>query len=230
MAHPCTGRPGHRWKGGRLSEEVPVQHSPFVGDDVPFASVLRRQRMRRPPYRDEPVDRELLTRVLAAGRKAPSAGFTQGARFLVLEGEQVPDFFRTTYPPGTDVDALLPCPVVVLPLQDADAYVARYAEPDKAAFGLGTGPEAWPVPYWTVDSAFATMNVLLSATAAGLGAWFFGIFAGERELLDSLGVPAQVSTIGAFTIGHLIDDAPSSGSVRTRERRAQDDTIRWGRW
>lgn len=207
-----------------------MEDAPFAGADVSFQSVLRRQRMRRPPYRDESVDRDLLTSVLAAGRKAPSAGFTQGARFLVLEGDQVEYFFRTTYPPEVDVAALLPCPVVVLPLQDPDAYVARYADPDKAQFGLGTGRDAWPVPYWTVDSAFATMAVLLSTTAAGLGAWFFGVFSGERELLDSLGVPANVSTIGAFTMGHLRNDAPSSGSVRTRERRPQDDSIRWGRW
>ena len=207
-----------------------MQEAGFAGAGVGFDEVLRRQRMRRPPYADRPVDRELLRSVLAAARKAPSAGFTQGARFLVLEGDQVEHFFRTTYPAGTDVAALLPCPVVVLPLQDADAYVARYAEPDKAEFGLGTGADAWPVPYWTVDSAFATMTVLLSATAAGLGAWFFGIFHGERELLDGLGVPAQVSTIGAFTIGHPADDAPSGGSVRTRQRRPQEDRIRWGRW
>lgn len=203
---------------------------PYAGRDVPFAAVLRAQRMRRPPYADRAVDRGLLTSVLEAGRKAPSAGFTQGGRFLVLQGDEVERFFRTTYPPGTDVQALLPCPVVVLPLQDPDAYVARYAEPDKAQFGLGAGRDAWPVPYWTVDSAFATMTVLLSATAAGLGAWFFGIFARERELLDSLGVPEQVSAIGAFTLGHPRDDAPSSGSVRSRPRREASDRIRWGRW
>lgn len=207
-----------------------MESAPFVGDEVPFASVLRRQRMRRPPYAGRPVERDLLVRVLAAAGKAPSAGFTQGARFLVLEGDQVEGFFRTTYPPEVDVSALLPCPVVVLPLQDPDAYVARYAEPDKAESGLGTGPDAWPVPYWTVDSAFATMNVLLSATAAGLGAWFFGVFSGERELLSSLGVPEGVSTIGAFTLGYPLDDAPSSGSVRSRTRRSQEDTVRWGSW
>ena len=207
-----------------------MEDAPFVGADIPFDAVLRRQRMRRPPYADRPVDRDLLTRVLDGARKAPSAGFTQGARFLVLEGEQVEHFFRRTYPPEVDVAQMLPCPVVVLPLQDPDAYVARYAEPDKAQFGLGQGRDAWPVPYWTVDSAFATMAVLLSATAAGLGAWFFGIFTGERELLDSLGVPAELSTIGAFTLGHPVDDAPSGGSVRTRTRRAQEDRIRWGKW
>lgn len=207
-----------------------MQDSPYAGAGVPFAEVLRRQRMRRPPYADRPVERDLLARVLDAGRKAPSAGFTQGARFLVLQDQQVEDFFRLTMPPGTPVESLLPCPVVVLPLQDPDAYVARYAEQDKEAFGLGSGRDAWPVPYWTVDSAFATMNVLLAATAEGLGAWFFGIFAGERELLGGLGVPPEVSTIGAFTIGHLVDEAPSGGSVRTRAKRPQEDRIRWGRW
>lgn len=207
-----------------------MQDTPYAGRDVPFADALRRQRMRRPPYADRPVDRDLLTRVLDAGRKAPSAGFAQGARFLVLEGEQVSDFFRCTMPSGTPVEALLPCPVVVLPLQDPDAYVARYAEQDKAALGLGTGREAWPVPYWTVDSAFATMSVLLAATAEGLGAWFFSIFHGERQLLDHLGVPPGVSAIGAFTIGHPVDDVPSGGSVRTRATRPEGDRIRWGSW
>ena len=207
-----------------------MEDVPFVGGDIPFDAVLRRQRMRRPPYADRPVDRDLLTRVLDGARKAPSAGFTQGARFLVLEGEQVEQFFRTTYPPEVDVAQMLPCPVVVLPLQDPDAYVARYAEPDKAQFGLGTGRDAWRVPYWTVDSAFATMAVLLAATAAGLGGWFFSVFARERELLDSLGVPAQVSAIGALTLGYPRDDAPSSGSVRSRPRRELSDRIRWGRW
>ena len=53
------------------------------------------------------------------------------------------------------------------------AYVARYGEPDKAASGLGRGADAWPVPFWLVDTAFATMTLLLAATDAGLGALFY---------------------------------------------------------
>ena len=55
----------------------------------------------------------------------------------------------------------------------------RYAEPDKAATGLGRSAAAWPVPYWTVDAAFAVMTLLLAAEDAGLGALFFGVFQGE---------------------------------------------------
>ena len=53
-------------------------------------------------------------------------------------------------------------PVIALPLADPQAYVDRYGEPDKAATGLGRGADAWPTPYWTVDTSMAVMTLLAS--------------------------------------------------------------------
>ncbi len=66
-----------------------------------------------------------------------------------------------------------------MPVTDEAAYRARYSEPDKARFGSGVA-SAWPVPYWLVDTSFATMAILLSAVDAGLGALFFGLNGSPR--------------------------------------------------
>ena len=69
--------------------------------------------------------------------------------------------------------------MLVIPLADEGAYRRRYGEPDKAHTGLADGP--WPVPYWHIDAAMATMNLLLAVVDADLGALFFGIFAKPED-------------------------------------------------
>ena len=57
--------------------------------------------------------------------------------------------------------------------QPPDAYLDRYAEPDK---GWTDRDEArWPVPYWHIDTGMASLLMLLGAVDEGLGACFFGI-------------------------------------------------------
>jgi nitroreductase len=201
-----------------------------MSSDMPFSEVVRRQKMIRAPYADAPVPRELVEELLLDARKAPSAGFAQGARFLVLEADQTDRFFQLTMPPGTDVSVLQPTPIIVLPLEDRQAYLDRYSEPDKVAAGL-TDAASWPVPYWTVDTAFASMVVLLGATARGLGGWFFGIFNNERLLLDELGVPMGIRSIGAIALGYPRQDGQAKrGSVATRPRRPVSDVVRFRSW
>ena len=196
---------------------------------VDFQEVIRRQRMIRPPYADRPVPTEVVDLLLANTQKAPSAGFSQGFAFMVLDTDADTRLFWDLTRPRTSPEDRPRTPVIVVPLENAAAYLARYSEPDKAAFGLGERPEAWPVPYWTVDTAFATMTLLLSATAHGLGAWFFGIFTGERELLDTLGVPTDYRAIGAVALGYPSPEEKRSPSL-ARGRKPFGDVVRRSRW
>jgi nitroreductase len=188
-------------------------------------------------FRPEPVPAAVLERVLDAGRRAPSAGHSQGWAFLVLEGpEQTAAYWDVTFPDGEArarfaFPGLFDAPVLVLPLSNASAYVARYAEPDKAATGLGESADAWPVPYWTVDTSFAAMQMLLAAVDEGLGALFFGIFEGADALLRSLGVPEGYEPIGTIALGWPDEerDRPG-GSSATRGRRPLEDVVHRGRW
>jgi nitroreductase len=52
-----------------------------------FAEVLRRRKMVR-NYTDQPVDREVVERIVARARKAPSGGFSQGLRLVVVTEEK----------------------------------------------------------------------------------------------------------------------------------------------
>jgi len=109
-------------------------------------------------------------------------------------------------------------------LAHEQAYLDRYAEPDKAGLGMETA-EGWPVPYWLIDTAFATLLMLLTAVDAGLGALFFGIFQGERELLEHLGVPPGYRPIGAVALGYPADPDPLSLSLSRGRRSPAADPV-----
>jgi nitroreductase len=197
-----------------------------------FREVVRRRRMVR-RFDGRPPPRQLLDGVLGSALHAPSAGFAQGVDLVVLEGaEQVDWFWRVTTDPArwsAPLGGRSGAPVVVLVLSGKQAYLDRYAEPDKA--GLGLDAEAgWPVAYWDLDAAMAAMLLLLAAVDAGLGGWFFGVFHGEQRLLSELGVPAGHRLVGAVALGHPAPgDRPTGSSVR-RRRRTFDEVVHCGRW
>ena len=168
--------------------------------------------------------------------RAPSAGKTQGWHLIVLEGAATTSFWDATLPaerrPGFRWQGLMSAPVIALTLADPQAYVDRYAEPDKARSGLGQSADAWPTPYWTVDASMSVMTLLLAAEDAGLGALFFGVFSGEAELRSSLGIPANLQLLGALALGWPALPRPERGeglSAR-RNRRSAAEIIHDGAW
>ena len=199
-------------------------------------AAIRRRHMCR-DFSGQPVDPEVVDELLALARLAPSAGFSQGFSFVVLEGsDQTSRFWDATLPSEKRASfpwpGLLSAPVLVIPMADPQAYVDRYGEPDKARTGLGRAADDWPIPYWYVDAAMATQNLLLAVVDRGLGALFFGIFEHEVQLLAELGVPSGMRAIGAVAIGHPVPGSMRSaqGSARTRTRRPMTDVIHRGRW
>jgi nitroreductase len=195
-----------------------------------FQTVIRRRRMVR-RFVDRPVAREDLDRVLDNATRAPSAGYSQGWAFVVLEGEDRRTFWahvRPQSPFDPTPGSLHAAGAIVLPLAHKQAYLDRYSMPDKAGFGMDR-EENWPVPYWTVDVALATQSMLLTAVDLGLGALFFGIFTGEAELLAALGVPAGYRPIGALAIGHPLPGERSSPLLKTG-RRPPEQVLHFGRW
>ena len=215
-----------------------------------FSDVVRQRRMVR-DFSAAPVAPSVVDTLLRAATHTPSAGYTQGTSFVVLEGpEQTGGYWDATLPAerraGFPWPGLLRAPVIVVVIVDPGAYVARYAEPDKARTGLGASAEAWTVPYWWVDGGMAAQAMLYAAVDAGLGALFFGVFEHEPELLRALGVPHTHRAVGTIAIGHPnnpesrpsepgADPAPSArpmaqGSAATRRRRSPAELIHRARW
>ena len=196
--------------------------------------VFRRRKMVR-SFDQRPVSRESLARVLSSVLHAPSAGFTQGNEYLVLDDpDAAAEFWRLIDDPadpfGEEERALL-APVIVLPLSNREAYTSRYSEGDKAQHGLQEA-EAWPVPFWDTDAAMASMCMLLAAVDEGLGAFFFGIGHGEDAVRARFGIPPQFRPVGVVALGHPASPDPlSSGSSgRTRRRRPVEELVHRNGW
>jgi nitroreductase len=200
---------------------------------VELTDVVRRRRMVR-NYSSEPVDPAVLDRILAAGHRAPSAGNSVGWAFLVLDSpDDVARYWRATA--GDRVDApdrwlrgMMTAPVLVVPLSHKDSYLDRYAEPDK---GWSDRDESrWPVPYWHLDTAMASMLMLLTAVDEGLGACFFGVPGpAVPRLRDEFGVPAPYTPIGVVSLGHRTADLGPEGSAR-RGRPPVESVVHRGCW
>jgi nitroreductase len=193
-----------------------------------FSDVIRRRRMVR-NYLDLPVEADAIDRILDAGVRAPSAGFTQGQSFVVvtditrrlriaeLAGE--PTYVEKGFDPW-----ISRAPVHIVVCVSEAAYHARYQEPDKID---DDGNEIeWPVPYWWVDAGASMMAILLAAVDEGLAAGFLGVqsFEGLAEFLE---IPETVSPIGVVTIGHPAPDRKSSSLERGRQQSVHRE--RWTR-
>lgn len=195
-----------------------------------FDAVVRSRRMVR-RYTGEPVDPAVVDRALDRATRAPSAGFTQGWAFLVLDTPaDVATFWEAATPPGRGTDTwsrgMRRAPVVVVPMSSRQAYLDRYAEPDKR--WTDRAESRWPVPYWHVDVGMAALLLLLSVVDDGLGACLFGVPAERVPVLRSaFGVPAEQTPVGAVTIGH-----PAADAARTprRRRKALAEAVHRGRW
>ncbi|MFI5622355.1 nitroreductase family protein [Nocardioides sp. NPDC051685] len=196
-----------------------------------FSEVVRRRKMVR-SYTSDPVDPGVIDKILHNATRAPSAGFSQGWAFLVLDTpEDVRRYWEATADvddPDTWLTGMMTAPVIVIPCSSKAAYLDRYAQPDK---GWTDRDEAhWPMPFWHMDTAMATMLILQTVVDEGLGALYFGIppesDAAVRKTFD---IPDTFDPIGAVTIGH-----PASGGAKgspTRRRRTPlEEVVHRGRW
>jgi nitroreductase len=197
-----------------------------------FREVLDRRHMVR-AFRPDPVDAGVLDRLLRDALRAPSAGNSQGTELIVLIGpEATARYWDAALPPvrrrAFAWPDLLAAPVLVLVLTDPQRYLDRYAEPDKAATGLGDDAAAWRMPYWLVDGGMAVHTLLLAAVDAGLGALLFGLFAQEEAVRAALGVPEGPEVVGVVALGHPLPSGP--GRSAERPRRPEDEVIHRGGW
>jgi FMN reductase [NAD(P)H] len=199
-----------------------------------FRDVLAQRRMVR-HYVDEPVPEDALQRIIASVQRAPSAGFSQGQRLVVVTdpdrrraiADLLEEDARVTegYEPW-----LSSAPVhVVVCTREAD-YHDRYRQEDKLVEGREI---EWPVPYWFVDAGAAMMALLMAAIDEGLASGFLGVPARQQaEVKRMLGIPDDVEVVGIATMGRGAPDPRWSASTSraTQPRRRLDEVVHRERW
>jgi nitroreductase len=207
-----------------------------------FSDVIKRRKMVR-AFTGEPLAPGVADRLLRAANRAPSAGFSQGYSFLVLEGtEQTAPLWELFYADAASATAgeederaqlaaLSPAPLIIVPLACKDVYLDRYAEGE--AGWKDRDESRWPVPYWYIDTGFTALLILLAVVDEGLGSVFFGIQPGiMADFRTRFGVPEKWTPIGALAIGYPNTD-PGADPVppaRASDRKSLAELVHRGRW
>lgn len=182
-----------------------------------FLDVIRKRRMTR-NFSPDPVANDVVDRIIDAGNRGPSAGFSQGVRFITITNEATRirvgecagehGYIAAGFGPFVST-----APVQIIVCTSEAIYRERYSQPDKRR--AAAREPMFPVPYWYTDAGCALMLVLLAATNEGLGTAFVGIhdMCGIRALL---GIPDEFTPIGVTLIGHPAPDRKSRSLKRGR--------------
>jgi nitroreductase len=178
--------------------------------------VMKRRAVRR--FEEGGVDRDVIERIARLAQRAPSAGFSQGQRLMVVtEPERRREIARLC---GEEEYADLEmgpwiseCAAQFIPCVSEAIYHRRYQEPDKLE---DDGTEIdWPIPYWWVDVGATMQNVMLAAVNEGLGCGFAGTDeAGWQRIRAYLGIPDEFIPIGVMPVGRPLPDVRSPSLKR----------------
>ncbi len=195
----------------------------------PLHDLVRKRRMIR-NFTEEPVAWDVIERIVDAGRRGPSAGFSQGMAFVAItnadtRGRIAAIAGEEWYVRQGHEPFMSRAPVHIVITTSEALYHQRYNEPDKKAGGQEE--IGWPIPYWHTDAGAAMMLVLLAAVDEGLGTAFVGV-RDPAELQQELGIPADHLPIGVVFIGHPAPDK-RSGSLQ-RGRRPLETVLHRERW
>jgi nitroreductase len=166
-----------------------------------FLDVFYRRRSIR-KFTEEPVSREDLINLLKAGMSGPSGMNAQPWEFVVITEKETLTKIRKNL-----MFAKMTAPAAICVLG------SKRMQTNKAGD-----------KFWVQDCSAATENILLAATAMGLGAVWIGIHPVhifERQVKSILNLPAGVTPLNLIMLGHPAEE---------REARTQYDAkrVHWG--
>ena len=145
--------------------------------------IFQRRSIRR--YTDQPVGEGQIQKLLEAAMAAPSAGNRKPWHFVTITGRSRLDALADAHPHGKM-------------LHEAPLCIAVCGAPADSFKGPGQA-------YWVQDCAAATENILLAATALGLGSVWLGVHPlqeREQAVRDLLSIPKDIVPLCLISIGH----------------------------
>ena len=149
-------------------------------------------------YKSDPVPENVLSRILEAGRIAPSAKNIQPWRFIIVRESKLKK-------------KIAEASRGQLWLADADIILVGCIL-DKIAWGrmggyMSSGP---------VDVAIALDHIILAAANEGLGTCWIGAFV-EKDIKEILQVPEDVTVLALTPIGYPAEQPKDRGRKGSKE-------------
>ena len=156
-------------------------------------TIFARRSIRK--YTAEPVSEADIRTLLEAAMAAPSASNRKPWQFVVVTERQMLDALAEIHPHGKMLFEATLCIAVCGDLTEMERF-------------------------WVQDCSAATENLLLAATALGLGAVWLGVYPREERVAavrQVLGLPETIVSLNLISIGHPAEE---------REPRTQYDETR----
>ncbi len=153
-------------------------------------------------FMDRPVEEEKLSRILEAGRLAPSARNLQDWRFVVVRD---PATRKRLADAARNQEFVGQAPVVI------------------AACGTSDMIMTCGQPAYALDVAIAVDHMTLAAVAEGLGTCWIGAFY-EESVKEILGIPEQIRVVALLLLGY------SAQAARPTPRKKLDEILAYERW
>ena len=148
-----------------------------------FDAITSRRSVRR--FEKKPVDDNLIGVMLYMATQAPSAGNTQDWHFVVVKDEEQKNkLAKASLRQGFIADA----PVVIVVCSDIEKISMKYGKRGETL-------------YSAIHAAGAIQNMMLSATALGLGSCWVGAF-DEEEVKTVLELPDHIRPIAVVPVGY----------------------------
>lgn len=162
-------------------------------------TIFARRSIRK--YTDRPVSKEEIRTLLEAAMAAPSASNRRPWRFIVITERRTLDALAEAHPYGKMLFEAPLCISVCGDLTEVEQF-------------------------WVQDCSAATENLLLAATALGLGAVWLGVYPNQERVAAVraiLGLPETVTPLNLISIGYPAEE---------KEPRTQYDESRvhWEHW
>ncbi len=154
---------------------------PTAPPPISFADVVHRRAMIR-SYKNDPVPDDKLQRLFEYATRAPSGGNLQPWEFIAVKS---PDGRAKLAEATGKQTSVVTAPVLIVTC--ADIQRAGKSGARGSFFSL-------------VDTAFASLLILLGAVEQGLGACFVGSYDPEA-VAKQLGLPDYIRPVGLITLG-----------------------------
>ena len=152
-------------------------------------------------YKDTPVEKEKLEKIIEAGRITPTASNSQNVRYIVLQNEReaLEDEVLAMYKTQIDLSETLAARIKI--------PVEVFLKGVKRGFLFHKAPAViLVVSQSEINGCLAAMNMELMAEALGLGAVYVGLFAGpanrSKPLREKLGIAEDESITACLALGY----------------------------
>jgi 5,6-dimethylbenzimidazole synthase len=214
------------------------ERDPFCGDRLSVLyDVIHRRRDVRGEFTGEPIDYEVLNRLLLAAHSAPSVGLSQPWDFVIVTEDETRKAFlehvsseRKVFSEtldgvmsekfaGIKIEGILESSLSIVVTYDhsrgAPAVLGRHAISDAGLYSV----------------CLAIENLWLAATAEGWGVGWVSFYR-EEFLRDLVGIPEGIRPIAWLCLGPVsrLQEAPDLERAGWRNRSDLSGVVHYERW